>query len=92
MAVTWTKEWAGADDGSIVGGADLKNIQDDLANVLQTLDDISATSITLSSGIITIAETATPTADTGYGKIYTKTDDKIYFQDGAGAEHEIAFV
>lgn len=37
--ISWTKEWAGADDGTIVGGNDLRNIQDDLANVL-TLSDI----------------------------------------------------
>ena len=36
--ITWTKAWAGADDGTIVGGTDLKNIQDDLANVLVTSD------------------------------------------------------
>jgi len=38
MAISWTKAWAGADDGTIVGGADLKNIQDDLSNVLQSSD------------------------------------------------------
>jgi len=37
--ITWTKEWDGADDGTIVGGIDLRNIQDDLAGVL-TLSDI----------------------------------------------------
>ena len=36
--ITWTKEWSGADDGTIVGGIDLKNIQDDLTNVLSTSD------------------------------------------------------
>lgn len=92
MAITWTKEWAGTDDGTIVGGLDLKNIQDDLANVLQTADSISATSITLSGGVVTLAETTTPTAVTDYGKVYTKNDNKLYFQDGAGTEHEVAFV
>lgn len=41
---------------------------------------------------ICLAETTTPTATTNFGKIYTKTDDKLYFQDGAGNEHELAFV
>ena len=27
-----------------------------------------------------------------FGKVYTKSDNKIYFQDGGGTEHEIAFV
>lgn len=44
------------------------------------------------NGILAMKETTTPTADTNFGKVYTKNDDKIYFQDGAGAEHEIAFV
>ena len=45
-----------------------------------------------STGEIFIAETTTPTAVTNYGAIYTKNDNKLYFQDGAGAEHEVAFV
>lgn len=36
--ITWTKEWAGTDDGTVVGGTDLKNIQDDLSTVLTTTD------------------------------------------------------
>lgn len=28
----------------------------------------------------------------GKGQIYTKQDDKLYFKDGGGTEHEIAFV
>lgn len=39
-----------------------------------------------------LKETSTPTADANYGKIYAKNDNKLYFQDGAGTEHEIAFV
>lgn len=48
--------------------------------------------LTLEGGALCFKETTTPTGDTGYGKIYTKTDDKLYFQDGGGVEHEIAFV
>ena len=32
MAITWTKEWMASDDGSIVSGLDLKNIQDDITS------------------------------------------------------------
>lgn len=31
--ILWTKEWSGADDGTIVSGIDLQNIQQDLANI-----------------------------------------------------------
>lgn len=33
------------------------------------------------------AEISTPTAIPNYGKLYTKTDNELYFQDGAGNEH-----
>ena len=36
--ITWTKEWAGTDDGTTVGGADLGNMQSDLGIVLTTAD------------------------------------------------------
>jgi len=41
---------------------------------------------------IELDEITTPTAVADHGKVYTKNDNKLYFQDGAGAEHEIAFV
>ena len=47
--------------------------------------------LTLEGGALAIKEIATPTADANYGKIYCKSDNKLYFQDGAGVEHEIAF-
>lgn len=50
------------------------------------------TGLAIEAGVLTLKETTTPTADTDYGKIYTKNDNKLYFQDGAGSEHEIALV
>lgn len=46
----------------------------------------------LNGGVLSLKEASTPTADTDFGKIYTKNDNKLYFQDGAGVEHEVAFV
>ena len=40
---------------------------------------------------VTVKETTTPSALADHGKIYTKNDNKLYFQDGAGTEHEISF-
>ena len=45
--------------------------------------------LSIESGVVTIKETTTPTADSGYGKLYTKSDDKMYFQDGNGTEKEL---
>lgn len=39
---------------------------------------------------ITLEEVSTPTALANHGKLYTKTDNKCYFQDGAGSEHELS--
>lgn len=46
----------------------------------------------VTSQIFTLKETTTPTAAGDHGKVYTKNDNKLYFQDGAGTEHTVAFV
>ena len=46
--------------------------------------------LTLEGGVLNLKETTTPSNDTHYGKIYTKSDNKLYFQDGGGSEHEIS--
>lgn len=43
----------------------------------------------INSGVLMLKETTTPTADTNYGKLYWKADNKFYGQDGAGKEHVI---
>jgi len=43
MAIVWTHYWGGTDDGTTLKGIDLRNIQDDLANVT----DISAIGVTV---------------------------------------------
>jgi hypothetical protein len=45
----------------------------------------------LNDGVLAMVETSTPTADADHGKLYTKNDNKLYFQDGAGTEHEVAY-
>jgi hypothetical protein len=34
-------------------------------------------------------ETTTPTATADYGQVYTKSDNHLYFQDGAGVERKV---
>jgi hypothetical protein len=48
--------------------------------------------LSLTNWVLTIQETTTPWAETNFWKVYTKADNKLYFQDGAWTEHEIAFV
>jgi hypothetical protein len=47
--------------------------------------------LTLEGGAIALKETTTPTADAGYGKIYCKADNLLYFQDPDGTERQLAF-
>ena len=47
------------------------------------------TGLALEGGALTLKEITTPTADTNYGKLYTKSDNALYFQDGAGVEHTV---
>lgn len=42
------------------------------------------------SGTIVLKETITPTPIADYGQHYFKSDNKAYYQDGAGVEHELA--
>jgi len=48
--------------------------------------------LSVEAGVLTLKETTTPTADANYAKLYSKNDNKLYFQDGAGNEHTVAFV
>jgi hypothetical protein len=45
--------------------------------------------LSIEQGLLTLKETTTPTADANYAKIYSKNDNVLYFQDGAGVEHPI---
>lgn len=56
MAITWTKNWSGADDGTLLKGVDLGNIQGDLAAVVQTTD----IGVTVQGYDATIAEFTDP--------------------------------
>lgn len=48
--------------------------------------------LTLEGGALCLKETTTPTANANYAKIYSKNDNKLYLQDGAGTEHEVSLV
>ena len=50
MAITWTKNWSGSDDGTILKGVDLGNIQSDLAGVITTAE-LTVADVLLTSNI-----------------------------------------
>jgi hypothetical protein len=41
---------------------------------------------------IILEEITTPTVIPSFGRIYAKADNKLYFQDGSGVEHEVSLV
>lgn len=41
-AITWTKSWSSADDGSSFGGSDIQNIQNDIGTQVPTLSGTNA--------------------------------------------------
>jgi len=51
-------------------------------------------SLILKNGGVTlkIDETAEPTAIASVGQLYTKSDNKLYFQSGDGTENTVVFV
>lgn len=51
----------------------------------------NATPLQVEGGLTFKEIAANPTADTGYGKIWTKSDNVLYFQDGAGTDNAITF-
>lgn len=87
---------AEATDNALVrwDGSDGKTLQNSSASCNDD-GDIDGAIISASgelrteAGTIRVKETTTPTATPNYGRVYTKNDNKLYFQDGAGNEHQI---
>ena len=76
-----------------IGATDYKmTLLDSGAVGIGTATPSANADLTLEGGVLNIKETTTPSADANYGKVYTKNDNKLYFQDGAGNEHEISIV
>lgn len=84
---------------AIVGGDELTRwTQNDAAdnqirfngNVGIDLDPtVNMLGLSIEKGLLALKETTEPTADTNYGKIWTESDNRMYFQDGAGVKHEL---
>lgn len=50
------------------------------------------TQATIQNQSLFLLETTTPTAKANYGAVYCKATNELFFQDGAGVEHKVAFV
>ena len=49
--------------------------------------NVGVGNLQLEGGTIVLKEITTPTADAGYAKIYSTSDNELFWQDGAGTEH-----
>lgn len=49
--------------------------------------DGSASEVVLEVGVLSMLETTAPTATTNYGKIWTESNNELFFQDGDGNTH-----
>ncbi len=47
--------------------------------------------LTLGGGVLCIKDATTPTANAGYGKIYGKSNNYLYYQDSLGVERPLAY-
>lgn len=76
MAVSWTKNWSASDDGSVLGGADLKNIQDNIDTAVDLL--ISAPGSVVQGDVIYYNGSS-------WARLATGTSGKMLQTNGAGA-------
>jgi len=74
MAIVWTKDWGPADDGTIIKGIDLKNIQ----------DDINTTGLADADAIQGFPVDAPTAADDGKALIYDHSNAKFTYASLSG--------
>ena len=76
--------------GTQAGGIDTVSITEGGRVGIGAVPTANMDGLSIELGLLTLKERATPTADNNYGKIYTKTDNNLYFQNGGGVERAIA--
>jgi len=83
------------DDFSSIAALDINDGTAIGSTTVMTWEDGLTTSygdVLVDTGILTLKETTEPSAVDSHGKIYTKTDNNLYFQDGAGNEKQISTI
>ena len=75
-------------DNAVIDSAEIDTLDVNYIGVNSMLTVADTITIT-GAGTLGLHETTTPTALADYGKIYTKSDNELYFQDGGGTEHVV---
>ena len=82
MAWVWTKQWGSTDDGSILSGLDLQNIQTDIVGNAVDLTSIQTIAGDKTfSGIVTISGSIVNVAKVSEYVFYN--DDMVSYEDEA---------
>lgn len=74
-------------DGDVGDIFVIDTIGGDVGIGVTPLTNMASGDLVLQGGSLVLKEITTPTADAGYGKIYTTSDNELFFQDGGGANH-----
>ena len=86
VTISWTKSWTSSDDGTVLGGADLQNIQTNVASHSHT-ETINNTGAQTKAGVLTLSSDPVFPATSDYAKI-----SELIFYEGALVSYEEAVI
>lgn len=78
--------YSGFQKGALFAKVDVATDAEVLYQNVGTVSSASWLVVEIQNGVLVLPETTTPTAVDSEGRIYTKSDNMLYFQDGAGEE------
>jgi len=77
VTINWTKSWTSSDDGTVFGGADLQNLQNNIAAHSHS-ETINTSGAQTKSGVFTLTSDPVFPATSDYAKI-----SELIFYEGA---------
>jgi len=88
VSISWTKEWSSSDDGTVLAGADLENLQLNVESHSHT-ETINTTGNQTKAGVLTLTSDPVLPASSDYAKI-----SEFIFYEGAlvSWENEIIYL
>ena len=86
VVISWTHAWSASDDGTILGGADLENIQTNIESHSHN-ETINTTGAQTKAGVLTLTSEPVFPATTDFAKI-----SELIFYEGALVSYEEAVV
>ena len=78
--------YEGFQKGAIFAEVDVTTGEEVLYQNVGTVSSASWQALEIQDGVLVLPETSTPSAVDSVGRLYTKSDNQLYFQNGAGEE------